>query len=112
MKDIASRKERFLLDDFPIRLGGIAANLARVVSFAGNPANRQAVLDLLDESKWFIEWAAPTADIDTAARLVEIQIQLACHERDLLSGKDDIDLLVSNAAKWRDETLEMSGLLV
>jgi hypothetical protein len=31
----------------------------------------------LDESKHFIEWTAAEADIDKAAELVELQVQLA-----------------------------------
>lgn len=111
MKDIAARRERFMRDDDARRLGAIAANLARVASFAENPANRQAVLDLLEESKWFIEWAAPSAKPDVAARLVEIQVSLALLEGRLRRGSLDVQALVQASADWRDEILQMSGLV-
>lgn len=111
MIEIGRRRERFMRDDVPVRLGGIAANLARIASFAPNPANRQAVLDLIEESKWFIEWAAPTADLDTAARLIEIQVSLALLESRILGNRLDMTTLVKTASEWRDEVLEMSGLL-
>jgi len=111
VRSLAERHERFMQDDVPVRLGGIAANLARIASFAPNPANRQAVFDLIEESKWFIEWVAPSTDPDAAARLVEIQVSLALLENRLLSDRLDMTTLVEAATKWRDEALEMSGLL-
>ena len=66
MRDVRSIRDRYLKDAIPTRLGGLAANLARVSSFAKNPGNRDAVYLLLDESKWFIEWTAAETEIDTA----------------------------------------------
>jgi len=111
MKDMDSRYDRFMQDPPAIRLGGIAANLARVASFAGNPLNRQAVLDLIEESKWFIEWAGPSEDADMAARLAEIQVALAVTEARMRSGNADTAALSRDAAAWSDELLDMSGLL-
>ena len=110
MMEIGRRRERFMRDDMPVRLGGIAANLARIASFAPNPANRQAVLDLIEESKWFIEWAAPSADLDTAARLIEMQVSLSLMENHLRGNSIDTAMLVKATSEWRDEVLEMSGL--
>ena len=81
MKDWTTIRERYLRDDLPVRLGGLAANLSRIKSFASHDANREAVESILDESKFFIEWSALEAAIDTAAELVELQIQLACWQR-------------------------------
>ena len=58
MINAQAKKERFLRDPIPVRLGGLAANLARVDSFSQNPANQAAVFDLFEESKYFIEWTA------------------------------------------------------
>lgn len=110
VKNLSARRDRYLADDVPIRLGGIAANLARVASSASNPANRQAVLDMLEESKWFIEWAAPSLEIDVAARLAEIQISLAMLES-RLRGTLAVSEIADQAAGWSEEILNMSGLL-
>lgn len=67
MKDWSVIQKRYLRDELPIRLGGIAANLSRVKSFATHDANREAAASLLEESKFFIEWTAGEADINTAA---------------------------------------------
>ena len=81
MKDWTTIRERYLRDDLPVRLGGLAANLSRIRSFANHDSNREAVESILDESKFFIEWSALESAIDTAAELVELQIQLACWQR-------------------------------
>ena len=114
MKDRPHRRERYLRDPLPIRLGGIAANLARVVSFAENPLSQPAVASMLYESKFFIEWAAPTAPIDIAVPLVELQLALVRWHN--LWSKNSSDPAVRNsliefAREWSDRLLQMSGLL-
>jgi hypothetical protein len=81
MNNLEERRKRYLQDDLPIRLGGLAANLARVSSFVKNPANKETVNGLLEESKHFIEWTAHEAEINTTAELVELQIKLAVWQR-------------------------------
>jgi len=41
-----------------IRLGGLAANLARIESFSNDPKHDEVVLGLVRESQLFIEWTA------------------------------------------------------
>jgi hypothetical protein len=111
IKNLDKRRDRYMRDQPAVRLGGLAANLARVSSIAHEPAERQAVLDLVEESKWFIEWTAPTEAVETAARLAEIQVALSVLERDLLLDTADVATLANLAADWSAELLEMSGLL-
>lgn len=110
MKNLASRHERYMRDDAPVRLGGIAANLARICSFSDEPAHRQAILDMIEESKWFIEWAGPSLEIDIAARLAEIQVSLAMIESQIDQGMPASEI-ADQAASWSEEILNMSGLL-
>lgn len=77
IQDRTSIQERYLQDDLPTRLGGLAMNLARIQSFSHHSGNQAAVERLLEESKLFIEWTAGEIDIDSAAELVTMQIQLA-----------------------------------
>src|SRR5574341_655162 len=77
MKDWTAIQERFMNDPLPIRLGHLAANLSRIKSFSANEASRDTAASLIDESKRFIEWTAAQAAIETAAKLVELQVQLA-----------------------------------
>ena len=113
MTDAEAIRNRYLQDELPIRLGGLAANLARLRSASRHAANQQIVQDLLDESKHFIEWTALDADLDTQAELVELQVQLARWELKWLSIREDEGqrrALGEQAAKWSDRILEISGL--
>ena len=111
MDNLAKRHDRFMADPLPVRLGGIAANLARVASCSSDARNHEAVLDMIEESKWFIEWAAPEAGLDVAARLVEIQVSLALYELRMRAGADSVDHIADAALAWSEEVLQMSGLL-
>ncbi len=108
-----SRRERYLRQSIPMRLGSVAANLARIASFVEIPANA-AVESRLDESKAFIEWAAPDLDIDTAARLVDIQRGLARWHFAWPQAQNDANersKLAEQARAWSDKVLDWSGLL-
>ena len=114
MKDWTTIRERYLRDSVPVRLGGLAANLRRIKSFAGIQSNFAAVESLLDESKFFIEWTAAEAEIETAAELVELQIQLARWHRNWAKiGTDSIQCtqLAEQSRIWSDRVLSLSGLL-
>jgi hypothetical protein len=77
MKNLEAIKKRYLQDDLPVRLGGIAANLARIASASSDPADWEAVQSMLEESKFFIEWTALDSPLKVQAPLVELQVQLA-----------------------------------
>ncbi len=107
-----SRRERYLRQTIPMRLGSVAADLARIASFAEIPANA-AVESLMDESKAFIEWTAPDLEIDAAARLIEIQRGLARWHFVWPQAQNDANerrKLAGQAQAWSDEILGMSGL--
>ncbi len=114
MKDWNTIQTRYLQDTLPIRLGGIAANLSRVKSFAMHDANQEAVASLLEESKWFIEWTARDAEISTAAELVELQVQLSLwwHTWDnIWMDSSQRQQVAAMSSQWSQRVLELSGLL-
>lgn len=114
MKNQDAIRERYLRDQLPIRLGGLAANLSRIQSFAQNEANAEVVFGLLEESKFFIEWTAAEAEIDKAAELVELQIQLARWQRNWANIWIDIEQrqqVAEQSRLWSEKVLAMSGLL-
>ena len=114
MTKLEAKKERYLRDPIPIRLGGLAANLARVKSFSTNPANGDAVYGLFDESKYFIEWLAAETDIDTASALAGFQLQIALWQLNWNQRWDDENTRAEMArasAEWSQKILERSGLL-
>jgi hypothetical protein len=114
MKDQAAIKQRYLRDALPIRLGGLAANLARIKSFSDHADHRHVVESLLDESKFFIEWTAPDAELEVQAQLVELQIQLAQWQHrwtEIWQDPTSRTNVAEESLAWSTKVLEMSGLL-
>lgn len=114
IKNTIELKERYLRDSVPVRLGGLAANLARVSSFSKNDANQEAVNGLIEESKHFIEWTAKETEVETAAELVELQIQLAVWQlkwQDVWQDVEKRNAVAETSANWSKRVLEKSGLL-
>jgi hypothetical protein len=110
----AEVRERYLRDDLPIRLGGLAANLARIGSFSENPENFPAIETMIIESEHFIEWIAPDTPVETLVPLVDLQIELARWAHRLPSVPGDPAeraKLALFARAWSDRVLAMSGLL-
>ena len=103
-------RDRYLRDPLPLRLGGLAADLARIASFAENPKNHKVVESLLEEGKWFAEWAAPEAPLEVQEKLAEVQLQLALWQRRWTTGRADPDMK-GEAKRWSDVLLELSGLV-
>ena len=114
MKDWTAIRERYLRDDLTIRLGGLAANLARIASFSDHVGHQLVVKDILVESEYFIEWLAPDARLEIQAELVDLQVQLARWIVRL--DQDWLDVgarhqMASLAKQWSQEILQRSGLL-
>ncbi len=103
-------RQRYLRDPLPIRLGGLAADLARISSCAGNPKNFEAVSSLLEEGKYFAEWTAPEAPPETQATLAEIQFILTSWQHRWLAGQPDASM-PEQAQAWSDRLLELAGLV-
>ena len=117
MKDLDTIKERYIQDSLPIRLGGLAADLARIVSFSKNIKAIKSVEGLLNESVYFIEWSAGELcpeRAEEAEQLVNIQRGLVRWYRNWNEAQNDPALraqLAEQAQAWSDLVLEMSGLL-
>jgi hypothetical protein len=114
MKDWKAIRERYLRDGLPVRLGGLAANLARVKSFSNHPGHGDVVESLLEESKFFIEWTAPDERLEIQAELVKLHIQLAHWQVNWVSIWDDPlkrAAVAEEAGVWSERLLELSGLL-
>lgn len=81
MRNLEALRRRYLQSSPMNRLGGLAANLARVASFSDHPGHKQVVEALVEESKFLIEWIAADMDLETLAKLVDMQRQLAVWHR-------------------------------
>ena len=114
MKDWTPIRDRFLRDGIPVRLGGLAPNLSRIQAFSADDAGRAAAASVVEESKWFIEWMAHETPIETAAQLVELQIQLALWQlrwSQIWHDPESRKQLADQSSAWSDRVLVLSGLL-
>ena len=114
MKDWTIIQERYMRDELPVRLGGLAANLSRIKSFSANEASRETVASLIDESKMFIEWTASQAEINTAAMMVDVQVQLALWQirwERIWTDPAQRKQIAEQSGIWSKQILELSGLL-
>ena len=114
MKDFASVKARYLRDPIPVRLGGLAADLARIGSISGNLANRGAVQVLLEEARRFIEWTAAELEAEAAGELMDLQLALTLwlHAWAHASARPvQRALLAHDALCWSNRVLALSGLM-
>ena len=114
MSNLDEIKKRYLQDSVPIRLGGLAANLARVKSFSRNIENQTAVFDLFEESKHFIEWTATEIQLETTVELIELQLQIAVwqrHWQKIWEDEESRNAVAAASADWSKKILEKSGLL-
>ena len=114
MNKLESIRSRYLRDPIPTRLGGLAANLARVASFSQNDGHQQAVSATMHESRWFIEWTAAELSVEETAELVRLQTQLARWEiqsRDRWGNESWRQELMNESSRWSERLLDMSGLL-
>lgn len=106
MQNLEEIKSRFLGTNLMIQLGCIASDLARIKSFSEMPDNKKALEDLIEESKFFIEWTVPRAPEEIRAELVRLQVQLALwgypvNKKEIAKVADD----------WSKRIIDLSGLL-
>lgn len=114
MKDLSAIQARYMRDPLPVRLGGLAADLARIASFSQNPANLVPVADLIREAAHFTEWCAPESDMESQVTLLELQRHLANWRMQLPQRFPDRvwrARVIAEAQQWSQRVLEMSGLL-
>ena len=114
MKDLSAIRVRYMRDPLPVRLGGLAADLARIASFSQNPANLAPVADLMREAAHFIEWCAPESDLESQVTLLELQRHVARWQKRLSQQFPDQTWraqVIAESQRWSQRVLEMSGLL-
>jgi hypothetical protein len=103
--------ERFMKDEVPVRLAGLAADLARVSSSARSAREPASVLRWVEEGQRFIEWTAGEIDPEIGAELVSIQVMLALWRKVWKNGIPDITqrmLLATQAGQWSERIFALS----
>jgi hypothetical protein len=95
-------------------MGGLAANLARIKSFSENDDNAVVVYHLLEESKFYIEWAGLEMETSKASDIVELQRRISIWQLrfdEVWKDKTRRRMLARFSAHWSSVVLKNSGLL-
>jgi hypothetical protein len=114
MTNVAATKTRFLRDAPPRRLGNVAANLARIQTFAEDPGHSEVVRHLAEESAFFIEWAAPAAEPEVQCELLALQRLLVSWIRSWAGVWESTQrraAMRETAGQWAQHLLQLAGLV-
>jgi hypothetical protein len=105
MLDLSRKRERYLRDEPPIRLGNLASSLLRLSHWVRRPERDDASLDLMREIAWLFEWNADFANAEMADMQREI-----CRWRRVWPLDPARSLLAFRARLMSERVLETSGL--
>ena len=111
---LEARKDRYLRDPLPVRLGNLASNLARIQSIATCPELGDAAKRVIRESEHFVEWAGKDAELQVQVELVELQRRLAQWHFNWNEISNDLEKrnsVAEQAGLWSEKILDRSGLL-
>jgi hypothetical protein len=109
MRHREKMRARYLRDECPVRLGNLASNLLRLSQWAQMRHSDQAIVDLLCESAWLIEWSASDTPADIAAELVDMQREL-CLWRRIWSDEAARPMLSLRTRAMSERVLTLPGL--
>ncbi len=107
-------RERYMRDEWPIRLGNLASTLGRVATAASNPKTLSTVPPSLRECMLFIEWNVHAMPHDILADFASMQSELGLWWKGWETAEQSPalrTLLSRRARDMSDRALELSSLL-
>lgn len=110
----ASRRESFLLDPFPVRMGELAVSLSSARSLTGPEGHGKYVRHYLEVSEYYLEWLTPDADPNLQSELAELRqllVQWRENWQNIWDDPVERALVAAQAGDWSQKILERSGLL-
>jgi hypothetical protein len=106
MRDLKRMRQRFIQDGISVSLGNLASNLLRLNKWILMRHNDQAIIDLMREIAWFMEWSGDMASVEIADMQREI-----CRWRRVWPVEQVRHILALRALQMSNRILEWSGLL-
>jgi len=106
MRDLRRMRERYLRDGRSIRLGNLASNLLRLSNWVHMRHKDEAIIDLMREIAWFMEWNGDLALVE----LAEMQREI-CRWRRIWPVEEVRTVLALRARQMSNHILELSGLV-
>ncbi len=105
MRDLGRMRERYLRDAPPVRLGNLASNLLRLSQWVRMGRGDEAIVELMGEIAWLMEWTGESA----TAELADMQREV-CRWRRVWPLEPAQSLLAFRAQQRSARILEMSAL--
>jgi hypothetical protein len=106
MRDLKRMRQRFIQDGSSVRLGNLASNLLRLSKWIQRGHNDEAIVDLMREIAWLMEWSGDLA----SAELADMQREI-CRWRRVWRVEQARHILALRAFQMSNRILEGSGLL-
>ena len=106
MRDLRRMRERFIRDESPVRMGNLASELLRLSKWIQKRHSDEAIVDLMRQIAWFMEWSGDLASPELADMQREI-----CRWRRAWPVDQARHILALRASQMSNRVLEGSGLL-
>ena len=106
MKDLKRMRDRFIRDESSVRMGNLASNLLRLGKWIQTGHNDEAIVDLMRQIAWLMEWSGDLA----SAELADMQREI-CRWRRAWPVEQARHILALRASQMSNRILEESGLL-
>ncbi len=106
MKDLQKMRHRFIRDESPVRMGNLASDLLRLSKWVRSGHKDEAIVDLMRQIAWLMEWSGDLA----SAELADMQREI-CRWRRIWPVEQARRILALRASQMSNRILESSGLL-
>lgn len=106
MRDLVRLRDRFTRDLPAVRMGNLASDLLRLGEWVRMRRADAAIVDLMREIAWMMEWSGECATVD----LAEMQREI-CRWRRVWPVEPARSILALRAQHMSTRVLELSGLL-
>jgi hypothetical protein len=99
-------RERFIRNESSVRMGNLASDLLRLSKWIQTGHNDEAIVDLMRQIAWLMEWTGDLA----SAELADMQREI-CRWRRAWPVGQARHILALRASQMSNRILEWSGLL-
>jgi len=106
MRDVKRMHDRYLRNGWSIRMGNLASSLLRLSDWVRMRQKDEAIIDLMREIAWFMEWNGDMASMELADMQREV-----CRWRRVWPVEEARGMLAFRARQMSNQVLRLSGLL-
>ncbi len=117
MKNLEMQRETFMREPWNKRLTHLATSLQKIDLFSIDDKQKEAVREVIEQSRWYIEWTAREVcevNVENAAELVDVARELTSWLFDWDNHWNDSknrEIMRQQAKAWSERVFKMSQLL-